>query len=232
MLKTVELLGVRMSDNYVREIMGQVIQLERKPGMGTLEVMTAELLLACQEHASWMEWYHRRDLLLPGDIALLEAAGRNVPGRRKELQERAFLRECMGYAQQQGKRVYLLAENAREASLAAAFLKARFPRLKLAGSSVLGEDGKDADGVVNAINGEEPEFVLSLLSMPRAMDFLRKEQERINAGFWCGLGRGYLSERRRGLRAMLKGHLDKNKLARSISRQDEGERAYRAKERN
>ena len=54
MLKTVELLGVRMNDNYVREIMGQVIQLEDRPGMSTLEIMTADLLLACQEHASWM----------------------------------------------------------------------------------------------------------------------------------------------------------------------------------
>ena len=148
MLKTVELLGVRMNDNYVREIMGQVIQLEDRPGMSTLEIMTADLLLACQEHASWMEWYHQRDLVLPGDIALLEAEGRNVPGRRKELQERAFLRECMGYAQQRGKRVYLLAASAREANRAAAFLKARFPKLKLVGVSALGEDGKDADGVV------------------------------------------------------------------------------------
>ena len=232
MLKTVELLGVRMNDNYVREIMGQVIQLEDRPGMSTLEIMTADLLLACQEHASWMEWYHQRDLVLPGDIALLEAEGRNVPGRRKELQERAFLRECMGYAQQRGKRVYLLAASAREANRAAAFLKVRFPKLKLVGVSALGEDGKDADGVVNEINWEEPDFVLSLLGMPLAMDFLEKEQERINAGFWCGLGREYLSERRLGLRARLKGHLDKNKLARSISRYDEGEHAYRAKERD
>ena len=64
------------------------------------------------------------------------------------------------------------------------------------------------------------------------MKTLEKEQERINAGFWCGLGREYLSERRWGLRARLKGHLDKNKLARSISRYDEGEHAYRAKERD
>ena len=106
------------------------------------------------------------------------------------------------------------------------------PRLKLVGVSALGEDGKDADGVVNEINGEEPDFVLSLLGMPLAMDFLEKEQERINAGFWCGLGREYLSERRWGLRARLKGHLDKNKLARSRSRYDEGEHAYRAKERD
>ena len=113
MLKTVELLGVRMNDNYVREIMGQVIQLEDRPGMSTLEIMTADLLLACQEHASWMEWYHQRDLVLPGDIALLEAEGRNVPGRRKELQERAFLRECRGSAQQRGKRVYRLAASPR-----------------------------------------------------------------------------------------------------------------------
>ena len=218
MLKTVELLGVRMNDNYVREIMGQVIQLEDRPGMSTLEIMTADLLLACQEHASWMEWYHQRDLVLPGDIALLEAEGRNVPGRRKELQERAFLRECMGYAQQRGKRVYLLAASAREANRAAAFLKARFPKLKLVGVSALGEDGKDADGVVNEINGEEPDFVLSLLGMPLAMGVLEKEHERINAGFWCGFGREYLSERRWVLRARLKGHLDKNKLARRISR--------------
>ena len=92
-----------MNDNYVREIMGQVIQLEDRPGMSTLEIMTADLLLACQEHASWMEWYHQRDLVLPGDIALLEAEGRNVPGRRKELQERAFLRGVHGLRAAAGK---------------------------------------------------------------------------------------------------------------------------------
>ena len=221
-----------MNDNYVREIMGQVIQLEGKPGMSTLEIMTADLLLACQENTVWMDWYHRRDLILPGDIALLEAEGRNVPGRRKELQEKLFLRECMGYAQRQDKRVFLLAENARDANRARTFLKARFPKLRLAGAASLGEDGKDADGVVNEINGEEPDFVLSLLGMPLAMDFLGKEQERINAGFWCGLGREYLWERHRGLRALLKGRLDKNRLARSISRYDEGEHVYHSKEGN
>lgn len=232
MLKTVELLGVRMNDNYVREIMGQVIQLEDRPGMSTLEIMTADLLLACQEHASWMEWYHQRDLVLPGDIALLEAEGRNVPGPEKGTPGESVSAGVHGLRAAAGKTGLSSGGQRREANRAAAFLKARFPKLKLVGVSALGEDGKDADGVVNEINGEEPDFVLSLLGMPLAMDFLEKEQERINAGFWCGLGREYLSERRWGLRARLKGHLDKNKLARSISRYDEGEHAYRAKERD
>ena len=128
--------------------------------------------------------------------------------------------------------VYLSLPGLTDVNRARTFLKARFPKLRLAGAAVLGEGGKDADGVVNEINGEEPDFVLSLLGMPLAMDFLGKEQERINAGFWCGLGREYLWERHRGLRALLKGRLDKNRLARSISRYDEGEHVYHSKEGN
>ena len=223
MIKTVELLGIRISDNYVREVMGQVMQMEQHPGLHILEEISAEDLLRSEEQPEWKDWYNKIDLVLMGDTVLLDVIGRISPGRRKEIQDHIFLMEYMKYAQRTGKRVYLLAESYDEAARAEGWLKRRFARLKLAGISVLEEGTADQDGVVNEINGELPDTILSMVGMPRAMEFLQKEWERIDAGLWCGLGKDYLRERKNLLRAALKKHLDKNKLARSIGHDQEAE---------
>lgn len=147
----------------------------------------------------------------------------------REAQEHFFFREYMKYIQQSEKSVYLLTEDFVEAADVEKFLGKNFPKIRLAGVAALREEALDADGVANEINGVHPDVILSFLPMPLSMDFLKKEDGQLNAGMWLGM---HKNRQRRLLSGSLKKRMDKNKLARSISRYREVEYAYSRKKKN
>ena len=83
-----------------------------------------------------------------------------------------------------------MGETEEEIVLAKSFIKEEFPRVIICKTLALENCKGDEDAVVNEINAEAVDVIISVLSSPRQEYFLADHKDKLSARIWYGVGDG------------------------------------------
>ena len=129
------------------------------------------------------------DLILAGNKTILEAAEITDHKCLRETEDKTFLKMFLRYLARKHKRVYLLVESEEEGQKMFGHFEEYYRGTQIVGMAKVSAKNRADDMLINAINGEEVDCVLSALSSPLQEELISKNRNVMNARVWLGLGK-------------------------------------------
>lgn len=219
MIKTIDIMGIRLNNNYTRD---QILETEKyfqSPLMQTVELISTEMILQAIEDPRLRETVDGLDLPIMGDADLYDVLALTSQTRRKEAGEHRFVREFFKRMEQHRRSLFILADDRIVLDDFSERLRTDFPKLLIIEGDVIeGASATRMDEVINRINGETPDVVCSLLSSPLQEEVLHEHRQKINARMWLGLGQITYGQRGRiGLKAIVRHQMAKVGLKKQLA---------------
>lgn len=192
MIKKIEILGISIDNYTVKEAMLCVENFLNSTGMNTIASISMEMLVRAKHDEVLRECIQKLDLAIVNEKEILQAAKVVSAQRLKETAEKKFFKEFMKRIIRNGQTVYLFGSSRKQIEQLRRFLEENdCEKMKIIGSSVMEECKGDYDGLINDINIEAPDVILSVLPTPQQEYFLMENKAKINAQIWYGLGADY-----------------------------------------
>ena len=225
MIKKIEILGISIDNYTVREAMLCIENFFNSTSMNTVESISMEMLVCAENDETLRECIEELDLAIINEKEILQAAKVTSAQRIRETTEKKFFKEFIKRVIRNNQTVYLFANSRQDIERLEKFLEENdCGKMKITGNSVVEECKGDYDNLVNDINIESPDIILSVLPSPQQEYFLMENKAKINAQIWYGLGTDYdkmsgISSIRRWIRKIK----HKTMLHRMLSKYHQGE---------
>ena len=191
MLKKMDILGIQVDNYTVHEAMQKVEVYLNNTVMNRVETISTHMIEEAGKNETVKECIGDLDLAIIGETQILRAAGITSSQRLKETEEHTFFEEFMKRIIRNHKKVYLLSETPEQMEHLKDFLETSYERLQIVGTYVLMECTGDNDNIVNSINAEAPDIILSVIPSPVQEEFLMANRNKFGAKLWYGLGDNY-----------------------------------------
>lgn len=182
-----QVLGVDLQDYTVREAMRKTDYFLRDNKVSTIAYITTRGLMAAEESEELKNFLSDIDLTVAADSDILRAAGIENRNRIKEIENDEFMNEFLKKLVRGKRRVYLLTgteEQLRELEIC---LKSYQQNLRIVGRFSLDALEKDEDWLINEMNGQLPDVVISNISSPQRESFFENNHMKMNARIWLML---------------------------------------------
>ena len=189
--KKIEIMGVEIDNYSVRESLLLADAYLNNNVMNTIEYITMDTISKAAKDPYLKNQLEKIDLLMPCEKEMLDVYGIKDIQRRKEIGENVFFVEFLRKAIRLNKKVFILGEKESAVINLKEFLQQYYVELQLVGSVTLESGGKDIQGLVNTMNAEAPDIILSILPSPQQEDFLEEQNDKISAKVWFGFGNSF-----------------------------------------
>ena len=184
----INIFDVRLNNLTAKAAMEAAVESMQSESLTTIDIVTMDVLLKEQSHKEWKETTDKIDIVLPGDPEILEAADISDKKIIKDVSGKVFLRMFLRYLQRNKKKVFLLADNTHRLEKLKEILLSDNRKFLIAGSAAPDLEGSFDEGIINEINGAEPDCILSILSSPMQEEFIIRNRELLNTRMWLGCG--------------------------------------------
>lgn len=188
MKKKIEILGLEMDNYSVREAILLAEGYLNGSSLNTIETVTMKMLTDAESNEIVGQAIREMDLTIIGEKEILAAANIATPQRLKETTEHEFFYEFLKRVVRNRKIVYILGEKAEHNEMLLGFLQEEYPKIIIAGSAALEECQGDFENIINEVNGETADVVISIIPPPRQEEFLMEYKSKMGAKVWYGLG--------------------------------------------
>ena len=188
MVKKIEVAGIQLDNYTVRESMMQVDKNISAAGLYTIEEVNMDMILHAGTDESLKKVLSFLNETIISENAILKAVNQLTMQRQHEIQDHTFFFELMKYLERNQKAVFLLGETDEETRRMQNFMLQSFPRMNICKMEILEQYTGEFDSVINDLNAEAPDAVVSILSHPRQENFLETYRDKISAGLWYGMG--------------------------------------------
>lgn len=221
MIKKIDILGLQLDNQTVREAIMKVDTYFSNDMLNTIESVSVEMLLEAEKDSVIREAISSMDLTIIGEKEIMQAVNAATMQRVQEIKENDFVIEFFRRVERNKKSLFLLGETDKKIAHAKEELQRQFPKLNFAGEYALENCVGDFEAVINEMNITTPDVILSVLATPLQEHFLMSHKDKINANIWYGIGetkpkkkryldlRGFFQSRVYGIR--LKNSIDKYK---------------------
>lgn len=190
-MKKIEIMGVEIDNYSVRESLLLADAYLNNHVMNTIEYVTMESINKAAKDSHYKDQLEKIDLLLPGEKEMLDVYGMKDVQRKKEIGDHLFFVEFLRKAVRLDKKVYLIGEKKNSILLVREFIKKYYEDLNIVGAVALEENNGEIANVINEINAEAPDIILSVLPSPLQEDFLEQQNDKLCAKVWFGFGDSY-----------------------------------------
>jgi len=191
MIKQIDILGMRVDNYTVRESMLRLESYMNTTVLNVIETITMRQLMMAVENPVIREGLGVCDLTIIGEKEILAETGNVTVQRLREIKEKDFMQEFIKRIVRNQRRVYLIGMTQEDIQRAEQFLVKVNPKFTSVDNYALDECEGDPDDIVNEINGEAPDVVISVLPSPYEEEFILEYKDKISANVWYGLGMGY-----------------------------------------
>lgn len=190
MIKEICVAGVTLDNYTARESLMQMDKAFYEEKFTVVEEVNMRSLFLAGEDGIVKNMIEAADLTVITDAAILEVAGEKSHHRRREIEQNEFFYQFLRRIERNSQRVFLIGNAEEEVVLARDFLEENFPRMQMYGAYALEYCKGDEDSVVNHINGESIDVIISVLSSPRQEYFLADHKDKLSARVWYGVSEG------------------------------------------
>lgn len=190
-MKKIEIMGVEIDNYSVRESLLLADAYLNNNVMNTIEYVTMEAINKASKDSHYKEQLEKIDLLLPGEKEMLDVYGMKDSQRKKEIGDNLFFVEFLRKVARLGKRVYIIGDKENSVSMLRDFLRTYYEDLLVVGSIALEQNNGEIANVINGINAEASDVILSVLPSPLQENFLEEQNDKLCAKVWFGFGTSY-----------------------------------------
>lgn len=187
-MREISILGICVDNYTVRESLMRLDTYMGSTVLNIIETVTMEQLILAGENPAIKSCLEQADLCIIGDQEILAETGKDTAQRIREIRDHDFLHELLTRMVRNHKRVFLLAMTQNEIEEMQKAFGEIAARFTAAGSYAIEACSKDADAIVNEINGSTPDVVISALDSPMEEEFVLSHKDKIGAGIWYGIG--------------------------------------------
>lgn len=184
----INILDIEIQPCFAKEALKKAITYMETDPVSVIRMVTATELMNLNEDVRCKEILKESDMILSGDGLVLEAASIRERRVLQETEEKTFLKMFFRYLHKKHARVYVLAQTRKEAEDCCRYLKRRYGGIQLPEDVGVTEEAGADDRLVNAINGQEADCVISLLPSPLQESFLCTNRDRLDVRIWLGAG--------------------------------------------
>lgn len=189
MSKKMSVLDISIDNFTAKEAMQEALAYMESDLVSVIELVTIESLMELGTEAELKEEIENFDLILAGNKTILEAAEITDHKCLRETEDKTFLKMFLRYLARKHKRVYLLVESEEEGQKMFGHFEEYYRGTQIVGMAKVSAKNRADDMLINAINGEEVDCVLSALSSPLQEELISKNRNVMNARVWLGLGK-------------------------------------------
>lgn len=186
MIKKINVMGIELDNYSSREAMMLVETFLNNTVLNTIEEVPLQVLVQAKENEDVRQSIRALDLAIPGDREILVEAGYGNSRQINDVEENSFFHEFIRRVIRNKKKVFLLGETQAVVDELTTVLKEDYERLQIIGSCCL-ERFKDDAGVINEINSQAPDVILSALPSPKQELFILEQKGRLHAKIWYGM---------------------------------------------
>lgn len=186
-MRQMKVLGIELKDYGLRESLRMVDLFLKGGTVRTIAYITTRGLMEAEHDESRKAFLGNLDLTIPADGDILRAAGMENRIRLREIDQGEFLEEFLKKLIRLHKTVYLLTEKKEQMDVLKKGLSNLAKELTIVGSYCLEDLEKEDDFLVNEINMELPDVIISNLSSPKREEFYAANHMKLNASIWLML---------------------------------------------
>ena len=172
MKKKIQILGMKLDNYSVRESILLAESYLNGTSLNAIEDISMKMLMESENNEVLGQ-------------ALQEV---ETPQRLKETVEHEFFHEFMKRIARNHKIVYILGEKSEQIKALVGFLKEHYPRVTVSGVFALEDCPGDYESIINEVNGEAADVVISVIPSPQQEEFLMNYKSKMSAKVWYGIG--------------------------------------------
>ena len=186
-MRHMQVLGVELKDYTVREAMRKADAFLKENKVSTIAYITTTGLMAAEESEDLKLFLSNIDLTVAADSDILSAAGIANRNRVKEIENDEFMEEFLKKLVRGKRKVYLLTGTGEQLSALEECLKSYQENLRVVGRFALDTLEKDEDWLINEMNAQMPDVVISNIDSPQRESFFENNHMKMNAHIWLML---------------------------------------------
>ena len=182
----INVLGVGFDNLTMKEAVDRGMELLHSPGTHTVATPNPEIVEVCRENLAARQAVNGADLVLPDGVGVVKGAKMLGTPLKEKVPGIEFAAGLMERMAAEGLSLYLLGAKPGVAEEAGRRLAAKYPGLKIAGTS----DGyfKEDGPVIEAIRQSGADCVFVCLGAPKQELWMAKHGAETGARLLCGLG--------------------------------------------
>lgn len=186
-MRHMQVLGVELKDYTVREAMRKADAFLKENKVSTIAYITTTGLMVAEESEDLKLFLSNIDLTVAADSDILSAAGIANRNRVKEIENDEFMEEFLKKLVRGKRKVYLLTGTGEQLSALEECLKSYQESLRVVGRFALDTLEKDEDWLINEMNAQMPDVVISNIDSPQRESFFENNHMKMNAHIWLML---------------------------------------------
>ncbi len=186
-MRQMQVLGVELQDYTVREAMRKAEVFLHDQKLNTIAYITTRGLMAAEDSPELKAFLSNIDLTVAADSDILHAAGIENRNRIKEVENDEFMEEFLKKLVRGKRSVYLLTGTKEQLVALEECLKSYQHSLRIVGKFSLDELEKEEDWLINEMNAQMTEVVISNISSPQRESFFENNHMKMNARIWLML---------------------------------------------
>lgn len=193
MSEKINVLDVQLDNCTAKDAMKIITEYMQTEELNTVDIVTVNTLMRAAQLDGMKEELEKLDLLLPGDMAILEAAKITDRKRIQELENQTLLKMIFHYFHKNHFKIFILAGSEEEGERLQSYLHEAYGGIEIVGMKAVSQDESEDDRITNLINGGEADCVIASMDFPGQEQFILRCQEQLNTRMWLGTGHNIAS---------------------------------------
>lgn len=186
MIETVQVLNIHICNMKAARAMKVIQPFFKTDSLNIIEAVSMDTLLQAEEEPELQSLINTFDLVFPGNVEILKAAGTTNETLLKEVEEGLVWKNIAKQVDRRRMKTFLLADSEEKIQDATAFLKKHYHGIQVKGSAVISE-ASAGESIVNSINAAGVDCVGGILPSPIRERFIADNRALINAKLWIGM---------------------------------------------
>ena len=224
MIKTIDVAGIELDNYTVRETIMNVEKNMSDSGFHTIEEVNMDMLIQAESDEVIREALASVEHTVIAEREILEAVGADSYQRKHEIDHHDFFYEMMKRIERNHKTIFVVGEKAEHTQQMCNRIMELYAKCNVIGAEALEECSGNLDALINEINSQTPDVIISVIPSPMQEHFLMENREKLSAGLWYGMGTMELEEPKRGfangIRKMFRTHKLEKHLNHYSEKQD------------
>lgn len=184
-----EILGVKLKHYRVDAAMEIAEEYLSNDKLNTIGIVTMQMLMQASKEPTWKQYIEDLDLTVIGETEVLEAAG--IDRRRRPMRKwrRTSSSPVFLGTDSEKSRIFVLGDTEEELQTLQKYLTETYPGIEIGGGAVVETLEESAfDSLVNEINSQTTDVIVSGLAGTRQDRFVLENSSKISAKIWLSLG--------------------------------------------
>jgi len=202
-----EILGVKLKHYHVDAAMEIVEEYLSNDKLNTIGIVTMQMLMQASKEPTWKQYIEDLDLTVIGETEVPETPS------YEEVETNEFIARFFWGLIQKKSRIFVLGDTGEELQTLQKYLTETYPGIEIGGGAVVETLEESAfDSLVNEINSQTTDVIVSGLAGTRQDRFVLENSSKISAKIWLSLGEHSTLQNEAGIKTSWWGTLLKKNM--------------------